>query len=177
MKDRWKESAGKVRIGVISDTHGRVPRDVLQHFSTVDHIIHAGDVGRPEVLDELAAVAPLTAVSGNVDGSWTGVDLPEEAAGRVGSIRFLVAHRKEDLLQRHHDPAREGFDLVVSGHTHAAFADWLDGVLYLNPGSAGAGRAGGSTVAVVEVDLAGLDPHIVPLNGGDKAKGSEGSER
>jgi len=178
MKDRWRESAGRVRIGVISDTHGTVKGDVLRVFEGVDHIIHAGDVGRPEVLDELAAVAPVTAVAGNVDGGWTGVDLPEEAAGRVGDVRFLVGHRKERLLDRHRDPAREGFDLVVSGHTHDAFADWVDGVLYLDPGTASAARGGGCTVAVVEVDLAGLDPRIVALNGDEDASsdglGSEG---
>ena len=164
MSRRWKTSAGKVRLGVLSDTHGRLHEDVLRHFDGVDHIIHAGDVGETDILESLKSVATVTAVAGNSDGLYVRSMLPDEAAGEVGGIRFLVGHRRTYLMERHGDPASEGYDLVVCGHTHAAFADWHDGVLYLNPGSATApGPGERATLVIVEVDQDGLDPHIVPL--------------
>jgi uncharacterized protein len=164
MSRRWKTSAGKVRLGVLSDTHGRLHEDVLRRLDGVDHIIHAGDVGETDILESLKSVATVTAVAGNSDGLYIRSMLPDEAVGEVCGIRFLVGHRRAYLLERHDDPASEGYDLVVCGHTHAAFADWHDGVLYLNPGSATAPRPGErATLVIVEVDQDGLDPHIVPL--------------
>ena len=165
MSDRWKAMAGQLRIGVISDTHGRLDAAVRRYFAGVDHIIHAGDVGVQQVLDELATLAPVTAVAGNMDAGELRQRLPEEASGQVRGVRFLVGHKQRRLLQQHTDPAREGYDLVVIGHTHVAFADWHNGVLYLNPGTAAAPEPGDRpTVAVVEVDVDGLDPHIIDLD-------------
>jgi uncharacterized protein len=164
MTQKWKTSAGRVRIGVLADTHGWLDPLILRHFAGVDHIIHAGDVGTADVLTSLSGIAGVTAVAGNIDGDGPGVDLPAEAGGEVGGVRFLVAHDQRRILQRHNDPAREGYDLVVSGHTHAAYADWLDGVLYLNPGAAGSPFPGRRTVAIVEVDLDGLDPRIIDID-------------
>jgi len=164
---RWKTSAGRVKLGVLADTHGRLHDDVLRRLEGVDHIIHAGDVGETQILDSLMRVAAVTAVAGNADGLYIRSMLPDEAAGEVGGIRFLVGHHRASLLERHGDPAAEGYDLVVCGHTHAAFADWHNGVLYLNPGSATAPRPGErATLVIVEVDQDGLDPHIVPLQVG-----------
>jgi len=163
MAQKWKMSAGRVRIGVLSDTHGWLDPAIVRYFAGVDHIIHAGDVGAPGVLDALSAMAGVTAVAGNADESFNG-RLPAEAHGEIGGVRFLVAHDQRRIIQRHTDPASEGFDLVVSGHTHAAYADWMDGVLYLNPGAAGAPYPARRTVAVVEVDLDGLDPRIIDID-------------
>ena len=163
--DRWKQSAGRVRIGVISDTHGYLNPRVAALFGGVDLIIHAGDVGDRAVLEALRAVAEVTAVAGNLDGADLHDQLPAEAQGDVSGIRFLVGHVQRELLARHEDPADEGFDLVVCGHTHRAYADWHDGVLYLNPGSATSPGTGDQpSVAVVEVDSVGLDPRIIPLD-------------
>ncbi|NLG65490.1 MAG: metallophosphoesterase family protein [Actinobacteria bacterium] len=163
--DKWKRSAGKVHIGVLSDTHGLLMPDVLHHFARVDHIIHAGDVGGVQVLTALSAVAPVTAVAGNMDMGELFDQLPHEASGEVCGIRFLVAHTQRDIMARHQDPAREGYDLVVTGHTHHASADWHDGVLYLNPGSAGPRRFGSqASIALVAVDSVGLDPRIITLS-------------
>jgi hypothetical protein len=163
--DRWKQSAGRVRIGIISDTHSYLHPQVMTLFAGVDHIIHAGDVGDRAVLEALCAVAEVTAVSGNMDAADLCTELPAEAQGDVSGIRFLVGHLQRDLLSRHEDPAGEGFDLVVCGHTHRAYADWHDGVLYLNPGSATAPGPGEQpSVAVVDVDSVGLDPRIIPLD-------------
>ena len=136
-----------------------------RHFAGVDHIIHAGDVGNVAVLKALRGVAPVTAVVGNMDVGKLRRALPEEATGNVQGIRFLVAHIQRALLVKHEDPAREGYDLVVSGHTHRSFADWHNGVLYLNPGSASAlGPGEQPSIAVVDVDTVGLDPRIIPLD-------------
>jgi uncharacterized protein len=163
--DRWKQSAGRVRIGIISDTHGYLHPRVAALFAGVDHIIHAGDVGDRWVLESLRAVAEVTAVAGNLDGGDLRDELPAEAQGDVSGIRFLVGHLQRELLSRHEDPAGEGFDLVVCGHTHRAYADWHDGVLYLNPGTATGPALGEQpSVAVVEVDSVGLDPRIIPLD-------------
>jgi hypothetical protein len=166
-KDRWRDCAGRVRIGVISDTHGRLDPEIVERFADVDHIIHAGDVGSPYVLQQLSRVARVTAVAGNTDAGGLASELPHEARGAIGEIRFIVCHDKRHLLQRHVDPAREGIDLVVTGHTHKAFVDWVDGVLYLDPGAAGASSPRRRTVAIVEVDRDGLDPHIVEVDGRD----------
>jgi uncharacterized protein len=128
-----------LRVGVISDTHGLFDPRLKEVFAGVDHILHAGDIGAMTVLDSLAAIAPVTAVRGNVDHEAWGWDLPDEAAVELNGRRILVAHIKEDLL-RHRDPEREGFSAVVTGHSHAPALVQRGDVLYLNPGSAGRRR-------------------------------------
>jgi uncharacterized protein len=154
-----------MRIGVVSDTHGRIDDRVRRALGGVDHIIHAGDVGGGGVLVELAAIAPLAAVvRGNTD-AYPGADaLPLEATVTFGETRVLVGHIREALL-RAHDPAREGIDVVVTGHTHRAAVVWDGGVLYLNPGSAGRPRFGmPRTLALLGMDDEGLRPEIVALD-------------
>ncbi len=124
-------------IGVISDTHGLVREDALRNLSGVDLIIHAGDVGNPAVLQALGAVAPVHAVRGNVDvGPWAGT-LPATSTVEIGNVRIFVLHRIADL---DFDPAAKGFAAVVFGHSHKASQELRNGVLYLNPGSAGPRR-------------------------------------
>jgi putative phosphoesterase len=136
--------ATETRIAVISDTHGRLDRRVLEFCATADHIIHAGDVGAGDVLDELARLAPLTAVRGNRDRGALGADLPDEVAGEVAGLRFVVAHKRRDLKAGHPNPASEGLGLLVYGHTHQPelrYRGHVPGqvpVLWLNPGSASA---------------------------------------
>lgn len=162
-EDRWRTQAGRVRIGVISDTHGSLDPLIVERFAGVDHIVHAGDVGCIQILQDLSAVARVTAVAGNTDSGVLAQYLPQEARGSVRDIRFIVCHDKRRLARRHIDPAREGIDLVVTGHTHSAFVDWIDGVLYLDPGAASGPASGRRTIAVIEVDRDGLDPHILDL--------------
>jgi len=115
------------------------------------------------VLQELSSIARVTAVAGNSDAGLLAQQLPREVRGSIEGIHFLVCHDKLWLARRHIDPVREGIDLVVTGHTHAAFVDWIDGVLYLNPGAASGPAWRRRTIAVIEVDRDGLDPHIVDL--------------
>jgi putative phosphoesterase len=169
----WKEPGGKgaeggplkkpdrVLLGVISDTHGLLRPQALKALGGVDHIIHAGDIGSPEILTQLEGIAPVTAVSGNMDwGGWT-TKLRETEVVEVGGVSIYVLH---DLDQLDLNPGAAGFDAVVSGHTHLPEIRRVDGVLFLNPGSAGPVR-GSKPVAVAVVEVAGgaLTPRIVTL--------------
>jgi putative phosphoesterase len=124
-------------VGVISDTHGLVRPEALKSLRGVDHIIHAGDVGGPAVLTALAAVAPLTAVRGNNDrGAWA-EELQPTAAVEIGGVWLYVLH---DLHELDLDPRAAGFAAVIAGHSHRPQVGERDGVLYVNPGSAGPRR-------------------------------------
>ncbi|NZA24952.1 metallophosphoesterase family protein [Luteimonas sp. SJ-92] len=126
-----------MRIGLISDTHGLLRPEALAFLRGSDHIVHAGDIGAPEVLDALADVAPLSAIRGNVDsGAWAAA-IPETLRLELGGTRLLVLH---DLKQLECDPAAEGIEVVVSGHSHRPRIEERGGVLYVNPGSAGRRR-------------------------------------
>ena len=126
-----------LQIGVISDTHGLLRPQALAALQGCQRIIHAGDMGRPEILMALDAIAPLTAVRGNVDrGAWAQA-LPATQAIQIGELLIYVLH---DLNELDLDPAAAGFHAVVSGHSHQPSIEWREGVLYLNPGSAGPRR-------------------------------------
>lgn len=124
-------------IGVISDTHGLVRPEAAAALAGVERIVHAGDVGGPEVLEALGRIAPVTAVRGNNDrGAWAEA-LPATEVVEVGSALLYVVHDVADLDL---DPAAAGFRAVVTGHSHRPAAEERDGVLFLNPGSAGPRR-------------------------------------
>lgn len=124
-------------LGVISDTHGLLRSEAVAALARVDLILHAGDVGDPTVLDGLRAVAPVTAVRGNVDrGAWA-TDLPETQVVTVEGVTIYMLH---DLHQLDLNPAEAGFQVVISGHSHRPLVEERQGVLYLNPGSAGPRR-------------------------------------
>lgn len=126
-----------MRIGVISDTHGLLRPSAIESLAGTDHIIHAGDIGAPEVIEELRKIAPTTAIRGNVDtGEWAR-HYPETELLRLGGLAIYVLH---NLKQLQIDPAASGIDVVVSGHSHRPKIDTINGVLYLNPGSAGPRR-------------------------------------
>jgi putative phosphoesterase len=124
-------------VGVISDTHGLVRPEAVEALKGSGLIIHAGDVGGPEVLEELGRVAPVVAVRGNNDrGAWAGA-LAEYEAFEVNRAFVYVLH---DLKELDIAPAAAGFRVVVSGHSHKPLVEERRGVLYLNPGSAGPRR-------------------------------------
>jgi len=126
-----------ILIGVISDTHGLLRPEAMAALRGAEHIIHAGDVGSPEILENLAAIAPVTAVRGNVDKSAWARKLPETAVLELGGISIYMLH---DLAQLDLKPKAAGFAAVVSGHSHVPKQEMRDGVLYFNPGSAGPRR-------------------------------------
>jgi len=126
-----------VVIGVISDTHGLLRREALAALQGSDYIIHAGDVGDQKILDQLAAIGPLTAARGNVDhGAWA-QKIPATNVLQVGEISIYVLHSLQELDLK---PEAGKFTAVVYGHSHIPKQEWKNGVLYFNPGSAGPRR-------------------------------------
>ncbi len=123
-------------IGVISDTHGLLRPEVVKALQGCEWIIHAGDIGKPEVLEALRAIAPVVAVRGNMDfGAWV-ESLPLTATLEVGEVRLYIRHNPYELDL---DPVAAGFDVVITGHTHTP-ALHRKGALYVNPGAAGPRR-------------------------------------
>jgi hypothetical protein len=148
-------------IGLISDTHGLLRPEALAALRGSELIIHAGDVGRPEVLARLREVAPTVAVRGNVDTQPWAKALPETEAVEVDKRLVWVLH---DIAQLDLDPT-VGFAAVVYGHSHKPSISTRDGVLYLNPGSAGPRRfALPVTVGRLHVSGDSLEAEIVHLN-------------
>lgn len=130
-------SAGEVVVGVIADTHGLLRVEAVAALAGCAQIVHAGDMGRPEVLAALERVAPVTAVRGNVDrGPWAEA-LPFSATLDVAGVRLHVLHDVHELAA---DPGAAGWAAVISGHSHRPTVERRAGVLYLNPGSAGPRR-------------------------------------
>ncbi|GAB4260464.1 MAG: metallophosphoesterase family protein [Thermoleophilia bacterium] len=153
-------------LGVISDTHGLLDPRVLPLFAGVDGIVHAGDIGSSAVLEGLRALAPVTAVRGNVDRDGWAWDLSAYEEVEAGGRRLLVGHICEQLL-RDHDPAAEGYAAVIVGHSHAPEIAWREGVLYFNPGSAGRRRFHlPRAVGLLEITAGVLRPRIVVLEEG-----------
>jgi len=138
-----------MKLGIISDTHGLLRPEAARALSGVDLIVHAGDVGKPEVLTQLKAIAPVFAVRGNVDTEAWATELPATAIVDAGSASLYVLHNLRELDLR---PEAAGFDAVISGHSHQAEQWEREGVLYLNPGSAGPRRFNlPVTLALVDV--------------------------
>ena len=128
---------GLIRIGLIADTHGLLRAEATAFLAGSDHIIHAGDVGDPSILDTLAAIAPVTAIRGNVDTDAWAERLPETTRVTVGGVTIYVLH---DLAALDLKPHAHGIRLVVYGHSHKPSVVERDGVLFVNPGSAGPRR-------------------------------------
>ena len=142
-----------LRIGLISDTHDLVRREALAFLAGSDRIVHAGDVCRPEVLDVLAAIAPVIAVRGNNDrGAWA-ARLRESELVELAGIRLYAIH---DLARITIEPRAAGVAVVVSGHSHRPLVERRDGVLYVNPGSAGPRRFS-LPISIGELTIAGGD--------------------
>lgn len=126
-----------MKIGLIADTHGLLRPEALAALQDVDHLIHAGDVGGPQILAELERIAPLSVVRGNNDSDAWADAIPESLTLRFGAIGLYVLH---DLKKLAIDPKAEGIDVVIAGHSHKPLQEERDGVLFLNPGSAGPRR-------------------------------------
>jgi uncharacterized protein len=149
------------RIGIISDTHGLLRPEAERALAGVDHIIHGGDIGDPDIINALQQIAPVTAIKGNVDtGDWA-VEYPDTEFVRLAGRSFYVLH---DLKALQVDPIAQGIDVVVSGHSHVPKIETINSVLYLNPGSAGRRRFKlPITLATVDVAPGGMQPVIHDL--------------
>ena len=147
------------RIGIISDTHGLLRPEAERRLAGVDHIVHAGDIGRPEIVDALRKIAPVTAIRGNVDtGEWAREYADTELVRLAGKSIYIL----HDLKTLH--MGDRAVDVIVSGHSHIPKIETIGGVLYLNPGSAGPRRFKlPITLATLEVTPDGLRPEIHEL--------------
>ena len=152
-----------IRVGLISDTHGLLRPDALAFLRGCNHIVHAGDIGGPDILDALAALAPVTAVLGNNDhGPWT-ERLVEAQFLTIEGVLIYVIH---DLSQLHINPVAAGVRVVVSGHSHKPSIREQEGVLFVNPGSAGRRRFT-LPIALAELEIVGdsVSARVVELAG------------
>ena len=151
----------EVLVGIISDTHGLVRPEAVRALKGSELLIHAGDIGNPQVIEQLHEIAPTFVVRGNNDrGAWA-ADLPVTQVVEAGELLFYVLH---EISQLDVDPVSAGFAAVASGHSHQPSIQFRDGVLYLNPGSAGPRRFS-LPVAVARVHVSGrqMRPEIVEL--------------
>lgn len=126
-----------LRAGLISDTHGLLRPQALDALRGSELIVHAGDIGDPSILEALARIAPVAAVRGNNDRAGWANDIPEHRVAEIGGMRMYVLHDRHDLARY---PVPAGCEVVVTGHSHKPLVERLDGVLYVNPGSAGPRR-------------------------------------
>ena len=150
-----------MRIGVISDTHGLLRPEALKALQGAEHILHAGDVGDPAILDALRAVAPVTAIRGNIDEGGPCGDLPPTEWVEHNGRSIYMLH---DVKQLDLNPEAAGISAVVFGHSHKPLVEWGRGVLFLNPGSAGPRRFQlPVSIACLNIEAEKLGAHIIQL--------------
>jgi uncharacterized protein len=149
-------------VGLISDTHGMLRPEALDALKGSHLIVHAGDVGDRDILARLSLIAPVVAIRGNVDiGPWA-ADLPDTTVAEAADVRLYLLH---DVNELDLDPKAAGFDIVVSGHSHQPGQQERNGVLYINPGSAGPRRFRlPVTVALLDVKKRPLQAEFVRLD-------------
>ncbi len=147
-----------MRLGILSDTHNLLRPEVLRALAGVDHILHAGDIGNPSILDDLAPIAPVTAIHGNID-------LPSIAPATdfltlEGHLIYLI----HSLAALDLNPHTAGIAMIVSGHTHKPLIERRDNILYLNPGSCGPRRFRlPVTLALAEITPEAITPTLIQL--------------
>jgi putative phosphoesterase len=160
-------SNASIRVGLISDTHGLLRPEAIEALRGSDFIIHAGDVGPAAILEDLSRIAPVTVVRGNTDTSHWASTLPQTAVLQVGDVFIYVVH---DIADLDLDPVAAGFHAVVTGHSHRPAQEVRDGVLFINPGSAGPRRFS-LPISAGELLVSGsrLTPRLfeLPVSGGD----------
>ena len=151
-----------MRIGVISDTHGLLRPAAIDALQGVEHILHAGDVGDPAILEALRKVAPVTAISGNIDVGGACGYLPAMEVITLDGYTFYMLHDRHALDL---DPVAAGFSAVISGHSHKPLIEWRKGVLFMNPGSAGPRRFSlPISLGLVTIQDGLLRPELVTLH-------------
>lgn len=148
-------------IGVISDTHGLLRPEAVAALQGVEHILHAGDVGDPGILDRLREIAPVTAIRGNVDVGGACARLPDTELVELGGRQIYMLHDRETLDL---DPVSASISVVIYGHSHRPSILRHKGVLYFNPGSAGPRRFSlPVSVGMLRVEESGVDAEIVEI--------------
>ncbi len=152
---------GSYLVGLISDTHGLIRPEALDALRGSDVIIHAGDIGHPAVLNSLAALAPVRAIRGNIDKEAWAARFPATDVVEIGAHSIYVLHNLSELDL---DPAAAGFTILVSGHSHRPAIDRRDGILFINPGSAGPRRFSlPVTVATLKLGIRRSEAKLIEL--------------
>lgn len=153
---------GTMQIGVIADTHGLLRPQAVEALAGSQMILHAGDIGKPEVLEALGAIAPVIAVRGNNDtGTWA-ASIPERETIEAAGLSIHLLHIVTELSI---DPAAAGVRVVISGHSHKPRIEDREGVLFLNPGSAGPRRFKlPVSIARLQIDGAAAQAEIIELD-------------
>jgi putative phosphoesterase len=148
-------------IGVISDTHGLLRPEAVAALRGSDHILHAGDVGDEQILEELQKLAPITAIRGNIDRSGPCAQLPAVEMVELGGQSIYMVH---DLNELDLNPEATGISAVVSGHSHHPGIEWSKGVLFFNPGSAGPRRFSlPVSLGFFEIRRGEIEPRLLTL--------------
>lgn len=158
-------------IGLMSDTHGLLRNEAMQALMQSELIIHAGDIGKPEIVTALKAIAPVVAIRGNIDVSPWAASLPRSETVQAGMHKIYVVHDLKDL---DFDPVAQGIDIVVSGHSHKPATREINGVLYVNPGSAGPRRFR-LPITVAHLDTGQRPPKVTFTNLLDHSPGCASS--
>ena len=150
-----------MRVGVISDTHGLLRPEAIVAMRGFDHILHAGDIGDPAILDQLRRLAPLTAIRGNIDRSGRCAQLPATEWIELAGHKLYMLH---DINELDLNPVAAGIAAIISGHSHKPSIRWRDRVLYFNAGSAGPRRFKlPISVGILEIQDRGIEPKIVTI--------------
>lgn len=152
----------ELKIGIISDTHGMFRNQIAEYFNNVDCIIHAGDIGSPEVIEKLSKIAPVCAVLGNTDPPFIFTQYNYDEIVEIPGHKLYILHNLNDI---DFDVRKAGFDVVISGHTHRPLITTENEILYINPGSAGPVRSNlPISLALLHVDKIGLHPKLIDLD-------------
>jgi uncharacterized protein len=150
-----------VLVGIISDTHGLLRPEAVDALRGAEHILHAGDVGDAFILDQLGQIAPVTAIRGNVDRGGRCGRLPETELVELDGQSLSMLH---DRIALDLDPVAAGITAVISGHSHHPAIEWVKGVLYFNPGSAGPRRFSlPVSVGFLEISESGIEPRLLTI--------------
>ena len=148
-------------VGIISDTHGLLRPEAVDALRGAEHILHAGDVGDAFILDQLGQIAPVTAIRGNVDRGGRCGRLPETELVELDGQSLYMLH---DRIALDLDPVAAGITAVISGHSHHPAIEWVKGVLYFNPGSAGPRRFSlPVSVGFLEISESGIEPRLLTI--------------
>jgi putative phosphoesterase len=152
-----------IRIGLISDTHGLLRPEAIDALRGSDYIVHAGDIGRIQIIEQLSSIAPVTAIRGNIDEGDCAARFHETEVLQVAGVNIYVIHNVQELDL---DPATAGLHVVVFGHSHRPEFNERNGVLFINPGSAGPRRFK-LPVSVAELTICGvqIQPKLMTLLG------------
>ena len=161
VSDPTRQPSGTTRVGVISDTHGLLRPEAIAALAGVSHILHAGDIGDPSILERLAEIAPVTAIRGNIDTHGPCAQLPATEYVTAAGHNIYILHNRADLDL---NPRAASLHAVIYGHSHKPSIEHSQAILYFNPGSAGPRRFSlPISLGILELTSGVIHPHLITL--------------